>query len=566
MAKISLLYPENYSVNSMKMTDQAINDLSVDYLVDSLTKDVFEKNSIKNILTNINNDIDVINYRADVFEDILNFPQLRTGLVDLLGQLDDLREIEKFNKDEHASSLWQLINRLREIDGYVNCITMLKDILNTIPIKSDGLLSLKKTIEDIYSDGGFDDLKKDIDKTMDEARSLRSITIGVNLDNLLKPKNAGVISLNSFEITNSGLLKNFMNFASNKEELNSDESLLESKKLHPANPSLHPLMTGTVTKSAMQTVHIDTSGSATGNDPLSESLKKVVTSILKKLVKNIKITLQKYVHISGYALVGLMPEIIFYIRFAEIIDKMREKNLPVCKPFALDNNRCTVGRDIYNIKLAVKRIIGEEFEIVGNNIDFNSDQSIFVMTGPNRGGKTTFTQAVGHCYLLAQSGIYVPATEFNYYPVDNIYTHFPADENDTVDLGRLGEESKRLSEIFQVATDKSLILLNESLATTNVAEGVFIAKDVIRAMSYLGTRAIFNTHMHELAHRLEDYNSDNNCKSKVQSLVTGIKDGVRSFKCEIAPPQGVSYAREIAEKYGVTFSQIKESIDKRCDE
>lgn len=168
------------------------------------------------------------------------------------------------------------------------------------------------------------------------------------------------------------------------------------------------------------------------------------------MVKSIKATLQKYVNISGYSLVGLMPEIIFYIRFAELVDKMKEKKLPVCKPLAVPDDRVAYGEDIYNIKLAIKRTKGEDFDIIGNDITFDNEQRIYVMTGPNRGGKTTFTQAVGHCFLLAQAGIYVPATKFNYSPVDNIYTHFPADENDTVDLGRLGEESKRLSDILRL--------------------------------------------------------------------------------------------------------------------
>ena len=70
------------------------------------------------------------------------------------------------------------------------------------------------------------------------------------------------------------------------------------------------------------------------------------------------------------------------------------------------------------------------------------------MTGPNRGGKTIFTQAWGIAMLLAQLGIYVPAESAAISPCDNIFTHFPADENDTVDLGRLGEESKRLAGDF----------------------------------------------------------------------------------------------------------------------
>ena len=143
-----------------------------------------------------------------------------------------------------------------------------------------------------------------------------------------------------------------------------------------------------------------------------------------------------------------------------------------------------------------------------------------------------------------------------------VFTHFPADENDTVDLGRLGEESKRLAEIFDIATENSMLLLNESLATTNVSEGLFIAKDVVRAMRYLGVRSVFNTHMHDLAKNLDEMNTKTEGKSIVQSLVTGVDNGERSFKVYISPPQGSSYARDIAKKYGVTFEQIKLNIDK----
>ena len=112
-----------------------------------------------------------------------------------------------------------------------------------------------------------------------------------------------------------------------------------------------------------------------------------------------------------------------------------------------------------------------------------------------------------------------------------------------------------------MATDRSVLLFNESLATTNVAEGLYIAKDVVKAMKYIGTRTIFNTHMHELARNLDVLNETSEGTSKVESLVTGVENGARSFKVSIAPPQGVSYARDIAIRYGVTFEQIKKSID-----
>ena len=187
-----------------------------------------------------------------------------------------------------------------------------------------------------------------------------------------------------------------------------------------------------------------------------------------------------------------------------------------------------------------------------------------VLHGVARAGTATvFPQAIGLAMLMAQWGVYVPAKEASISPCDNIFTHFPADENETVDLGRLGEESQRLSKIFEIATRYSLLLLNESLATTSVAEGVFIAKDVVKSMRYLGTRAIFNTHMHDLARSVDELNDAVEGDSRVESLITGVHDGERSFKVSIAPPQGVSYAADIAKKYGVTFEQIKEDIDRK---
>ena len=144
-------------------------------------------------------------------------------------------------------------------------------------------------------------------------------------------------------------------------------------------------------------------------------------------------------------------------------------------------------------------------------------------------------------------------------------THFPADENQTVNLGRLGEESKRFSEIFSAATSRSLILLNESFATTSFTEGLYIAKDITKSLVYLGANAIFNTHMHELAADLDEINRSVGGVNRAASLVTGIDGGRRSYKITLAPPQGLSYAKDIAEKYGVTFRHLRDIIEKRKD-
>lgn len=566
MENFSLLYPQGSQRNEQTLTDEAVNDLSIDFIIDALTEDSYEKNLLRKVMVRITDDRETIEYRRDIFEDFLNFPELRKELSELLEKLEDLKEIERFQKDSEASALWSLINRLREIDEYVNCITRIKELLEKLEIKSSGMLTLKKMVTDIYNDSGFPELKKDIAEMFERAKKFRSITIGVNLDDLLRPKNAGVVSLNDEEFKMSRLMYNFMKFKNKEEELHKGVDDVEDMKyFHPSSgvrSNLTNVIIGSVQKGANQNVHIETS-SLTGADPLSDALKKSVTDILRKTVNDIKSTLKKYINISGYTLINLYPEIVFFIRFSELVDKIRAMGMPMCKPEIRNpEDRYCSFKKLYNLKLAINNVNGDNIDIVTNEFQFNDERRIFILTGPNRGGKTIFTQAVGLCMLLAQWGVYIPASQAQISPCDNIYTHFPADENDTVDLGRLGEESKRLAEIFEIATDKSLLLLNESLATTNVSEGLFIAEDVVKAMKYLGTRAIFNTHMHELARDLDKINASEG-DSVVASIITGVHDGQRSFKVTLAPPQGVSYAKDIAEKYGVTFDKIKSKIDKK---
>ena len=560
MENFSLLYPENSERKETKLTDEAVNDLSLEFIIDALTEDNYEKNLLRKVMSSITCDKKTISYRRDIFEDFLRFPELRKELSELVVKLADLRDIERFQKDQEASSLWSLINRLREIDDYVNCITKIKNVLEKLDVNSEGMLTLKNNVTKIYNESGFPAIKKDIDFMFEKAREFKSVTIGVNLDKLLRPKTAGVVSLNDTEFKKTGLMKHFSHFLAEKDDLHHGVEVEDEDHFHPASGVRSNVIIGGVQQSATHNVHIETN-ELTGADPLSDALKKAVTDILRKTVRDIKSSLKKYVNISGYALINLMPEIIFYIRWSELVDKILALGMPMCKPEIIDaEKRYCSFTELYNLKLAINNVNGSEIDIITNEFKFDEEHRIYILTGPNRGGKTIFTQAVGLCMLLAQWGVYIPASSAEISPCDNIYTHFPADENDTVDLGRLGEESKRLSEIFESATDKSLLLLNESLATTNVSEGLFIAKDVVKAMRYLGTRAIFNTHMHELARDVDELNQSEG-SSKTASIITGVSNGQRSFKVILAPPQGVSYAKDIAEKYGVTYDKIKEKID-----
>ncbi|MBZ0288083.1 MAG: DNA mismatch repair protein MutS, partial [Anaerolineae bacterium] len=146
---------------------------------------------------------------------------------------------------------------------------------------------------------------------------------------------------------------------------------------------------------------------------------------------------------------------------------------------------------------------------------------MFIITGPNQGGKTTHIQAIALAQVLFQAGLYVPGCSARISPVDGIYTHFPVEERPSAEAGRFGEEAQRLSEIFAQATRHSLILLNESLSSTAPGESLYLARDIVRCFRLLGVRAAYTTHMHELAANLDEYNMQTPGDSKVVSLVAG---------------------------------------------
>ena len=217
-----------------------------------------------------------------------------------------------------------------------------------------------------------------------------------------------------------------------------------------------------------------------------------------------------------------------------------------------------VAKDLYNPCVALKI----DDEVVPNDITFDSETSIFVLTGPNRGGKSVVTCAVGLAQAMMQLGMFVPAAEAVISPADGIFTHFPTGSDDTIDKGRLGEECARLMSIFDKISESSLVLLDESLSSTGSYEASYIAAEVLAGLAKFRCRCLFSTHLHELAAEIDSINekSEGEGGGRIDTLVAGIYDGKRSFKIVRAKPDGKSYARDIAEKYGLTYENIIKRI------
>jgi DNA mismatch repair ATPase MutS len=269
--------------------------------------------------------------------------------------------------------------------------------------------------------------------------------------------------------------------------------------------------------------------------------------------KYIASALDRFARVSTGFLVPLEFEFAFYLNAVKLIRRIRGRGLPMCRPdIAPIDERVFVVDELYELNLAL-RMAHKRTEsdlhavIVTNQVEFGPAGRIFILTGPNQGGKTTYTQAVGVAQVLAQAGLHVPGTQARISPVDGIYTHFPVEERLGMEAGRVGVEAQRLSDIFGQATGHSLVLMNESLASTSEGESLYLAQDVVRGLKLLGLRAIFATHLHPLAERIDTINTESPGDSRLISMVAGItgvengdgEHGVRrTYKIQRGPPIG----------------------------
>lgn len=567
IGSFSILHTQKENIRSAVLSETTCHDLGLDNICKKITADPKEQRIIMNVLSCMTSDRDTAFYRQKIFADLLRLPQLRKRLTELFDKVEFIRscEITHKNSDERLG-LWHLMHRLDELSDYIKCVEEMRSCLSDADITSDGLIKFKEHIDMLYNEAFFADMKKDISALKIRTADIQSVTIGINVNERFEATSMGLISVNNKPFKKSNIVSNFADAIISKDKIHEGTDWNGSMHYHAVDCEkesgyfdmleksvsymANPLAVQQDVRSRSTVVNVPEGGANNSTFYLENVLNKMLDSLVKKLSD----TLSKYASVAVVNISQLIPEFIYYIKMAEFIESCIANGFPFCEPQLSEDDSCSMSaKGFYNLKLAVN--IADKNDIVYNDLDFDKEHTIYILTGANRGGKTTVTQAVGLMFVLAQGGVFVPASEFVYAPTDCIYTHFPADEDKTMDLGRLGEECIRFKEIYNSCTAESLLLMNETFSTTSFEEGYFIAKDSVRALLKKQVRAIYNTHMHKLAADVDELNIGS-IGAKAASLIVKNEDGKRSFKIEAAPPEGLSYAMDIAAKYGVTYDML----------
>ncbi len=479
---------------------------------------------------------EVIEYRQRALADMASIPEIKETLSKIHPILDDIAELRRLDRDTNSSGESYLYS-ITEIELYVTCIDTLTSGLSGVrdKIKSPAFSALADFAAELSGSEYYAELNEKLEALAARVHEVKSITVGVNLDRELRPTSAGVLSINSEPFKSGKVLDKILRFSFKNDAMTCIAELSPFGKGQSENKQ----------------------------EALIGAFNSAIEEVFRSSVRGWRNIVGEYVIDNTDFLLKLLPEIEFVSRASELVERLAShQGCSVTVPVLRDTaDKAFAAKELYNPRVA----LAIDDEIVTNDFEFDDKARIYVLTGPNRGGKSVITVAVGAAQAMCQLGMPVPASYAEISPVDAIFTHFPEGADDTIDKGRLGEECSRLKEIFDSVSGDSMILLDESLSSTGAYEAAYIASEILTGFACLRCRGIFSTHLHELAAGVPEMNARSAERGGVMidTLVAGIEEGKRSFKIYRAKPDGKSYARDIADKYGLSFDSLMAGIERR---
>lgn len=192
---------------------------------------------------------------------------------------------------------------------------------------------------------------------------------------------------------------------------------------------------------------------------------------------------------------------------------------------------------------------------VPNDTLFNEDRRVYIITGPNMAGKSTYLRQVALITIMAHMGSFVPARSARIGIVDRIFSRIGAQDDITRGISTFMSEMVETAEILHSATKRSLVVLDEVGRGTSTYDGMSIAMAVVRYIAKKGYKTLFATHYHELGELAKEFRSVMNYTMEIKEYngklyyLRKLKEGV----CDR------SYGIHVAELAGLPESVIKEA-------
>ncbi|WP_130891167.1 DNA mismatch repair protein MutS [Fusobacterium varium] len=233
---------------------------------------------------------------------------------------------------------------------------------------------------------------------------------------------------------------------------------------------------------------------------LKEYEEKVLNA--KDKIENLEYQLFKEVAYEVKSHKGILQDLAYKIAYLDVASNLAH--------IAIKNSyiqpEIHAGKDIEII--AGRHPIVEKLipagEYVKNNIVFDDNKEMIILTGPNMSGKSTYMKQVALIIIMAHMGSYVPANYAKIGLVDKIFTRIGASDDLLTGQSTFMLEMSEVANIVNSATNRSFIILDEIGRGTSTFDGISIATAITEYIhERIGAKTIFATHYHELT-QLED--------------------------------------------------------------
>jgi DNA mismatch repair protein MutS len=482
-------------------------DLRLDQIVDAITASKQEYNLEPFFYAPLN-DIDAVKYRHEVFQDLENkilfqhmesFAQRMRAMRECLARANKL--YYKYQKQR-----WFL----DAVDLYCESVNSLAHDLALVDIRSSGLLDLRDHIKNYVISDRFTSLLTDTKKLQADLASVTyCVLIKGNVMQVRKYESEIDYSADvekTFQKFQQGAVKDYRVQFSDRPEMN----------------------------------HIGAK----------------VLEFVARLYPDIFSSLDAYCEQNVDYLdntIGVFDrEIQFYIAYLDHAARLKRTGLKFCYPDVSNTSKEVYDYETFDLALAYN-LIPKKSRVVTNDFYLKDSERIFVVSGPNQGGKTTFSRNFGQLHYLASIGCPVPGREARLFLFDKLFTHFEREENIKNLRGKLQDDLVRIHEILSGATSNSIIIMNEIFTSTTLHDALFLSQRVMEQLIELDLICVWVTFIDELASYSEQTVS-------MVSMVVPENPTLRTYKIRRKPADGLSYALSIAEKHRLTYRSLKERL------
>ena len=574
-------------------------------------------------------DVSFLQREYDITEYILSLSLIETQ--NIKTKLAEIRDIAKWERQvfmkkispKSFASLYKNIGIIRTVYDIVNNDRTIMGYLNHSELKTDVILDFIRTNINLDLASGIDQLQgfdtnfinKNVNTKLDEAQELllesmdKLVSIQAFLNSLIERGEKKVASGANEFVKIHETDKNHFSLISTSRRSKILEDLLPARSEKVENLTYISSYSGetktfsfTFSKKNMRFEKQTGTNNSINNNEIVElcrnihgaklALKEIITSVYQSFISQFE---------------EFQEQLEKIIEFITLIDMIYAKatiakKYGYCKPVldgtddsakksfvkACDLRHCLIEQlqqsEIYvanDIALGISDSDRKsDSDRISDRKSVSDSVDGILLYGTNAVGKTSLIRALGIAVIMAQSGLFVPCSQFTFKPYKYIFTRILGNDNIFKGLSTFAVEMSELRTILNYADENSLILGDELCSGTENTSAVSIFVAGIQKMATMRSSFIFATHLHEivgydeitdlktvaLKHMSVIYNREKDCLEYDRKLRDGPGNsmyGLEVCKSLNLPAEFLDAAYAIREKYASTSSTTPAAMEGR---